>query len=71
MLGNDNHEDSKPVQLVEEFVSNELVSEDVAERAERLCEEGKPYEALHLVLGERRETGTFDPSTTNGGSDPD
>jgi len=41
-------------QLVEEFRQRDLVAPEVAERIARLRAQGKPQEALELILAERQ-----------------
>ena len=49
-------------ELVEEFLSRDLVDTEAAERVRRLHEDGRTSEALKVILEERR-AGTDDPRT--------
>jgi len=42
-------------EIVREFLRRELVGPEVTERVERLRAEGKPEEALRLILEKRRD----------------
>ncbi len=49
-------------ELVEEFLSRDLVDPEAAERVRRLRDQGRTSEALEVILEERR-TSSDDPGT--------